>query len=412
MKSYLFAACMLFLVMSCSSDDDVTVPQCAKPTNVSASAVTFESATISWNDNNASSYTVEFGLSGFTIGSGTTSNTNENSIVLSGLTANTSYDVYIKSNCSSTNTSMYTNTFTVTTAAPLVVPQFMPNLSELNLFTGDLENLTPSPYAFVYDLNTPLFTDYAYKHRVIALPPGTTMDYVDNGFPDFPDNTVIAKSFYYFNDERNESLGKKLIETRILIKVAGEWELGNYKWNETQTDAVLDNTTGTVPVTYINASGNTQNVNYVIPSANQCFDCHNNENIVTPIGPKLRTMNFDNQLQDFIDAGHLSNLTDPNTVTVLPNWEDDSYTLEQRARAYFDVNCAHCHSDGGFCQFQTLLRLTYETPFEDSYIFESKDEIDTRMETFNPPYTMPLIGTTMVHDEGYALIRSYLSTLE
>lgn len=413
MKSFLFAAFMLFFVMSCSKDDDpVTIPQCAKPDNVAASNITHESATVSWNSTNASSYTVEFGPSGFALGSGTETDVNDSNLDIANLTANTTYDVYVMANCSSTNTSLYTDVYSFTTAAPLVVPQFMPTLSELNLFSGDLANLTPSPYAFVYDLNTPLFSDYAHKHRVIALPPGTTMDYVDDGFPNFPDNTVIAKTFYYFHDERNEALGKQLIETRLLIKIAGEWELGNYKWNEAQTEAVLDNTTGTVPISYINANGDTQNVNYIIPSANDCFSCHSNNNIVTPIGPKLRTLNFDNQLQNFIAEGHLGNLSDPNTVTVLPNWEDDTYTLEERARAYFDVNCAHCHSDGGYCQFQTLLRLTYETPFEDSYINESKDQIDARMATYNPPYTMPLIGTTMVHDEGYSLIRSYLQTLE
>lgn len=415
MKSYLFSACMLFLVMSCSSDDDTTtttVPQCPKPTNVSTSAITYDSATISWDDNNASTYTVEFGLSGFSIGSGTSSSTDQNDITFSGLMASTSYDVYIKSNCSSSNTSMYTDVFTFTTAAPLVVPEFMPTLSELNLFSGDLEDLTPSPYALEYELSTPLFTDYAHKQRIIALPEGSTMEYVDDGFPNFPDKTVIAKTFYYFNDERDESLGKKIIETRVLIKVSGEWQLGNYKWNEDQTVAVLDNTTGTVPVSFIDADGDSYDINYIIPSENDCIACHNSYDDITPIGPKLRSMNFNDQLQNFIDAGHLTNLTDPNTVSVLPNWLDESYSLEQRARAYFDVNCAHCHSDGGYCEVQTPLRLPYETTLEDSQIYELKDEIDSRMQTYNPPYTMPLIGTSVVHEKGYSLIRSYLSTLE
>lgn len=413
MKSFLFSALMLFLVMSCSSDDDtVTIPQCAKPTNVSASNITYESATISWDDTNASSYTVEFGPSGFSLGSGNDNDLNSNSINLLGLSANTTYDVYVKANCSATNMSMYTDVFSFTTAAPLVVPEFLPNLSDLNLFSGDLENLTPSPYAFEYELSTPLFTDYAHKQRIIALPQGETMEYVDNGFPNFPDKTVIAKTFYYFLDERDESLGKKIIETRVLIKNNGEWQMGNYKWNDSHTVAVLDNTTGNVSVSFIDTDGDSYDIDYVIPSANQCFDCHNSYDIVTPIGPKLRSMNFNNQLQNFIDAGHLTNLTDPSTVSVLPNWLDESYSLEQRARAYFDMNCAHCHSDGGFCEVQTLLRLPFETSFENSYIFESKDEIDSRMATYNPPYTMPLIGTSVVHDKGYSLIRSYLQTLE
>ncbi|SFN93106.1 conserved hypothetical protein, HNE_0200 family [Bizionia echini] len=413
MKNNLLIFFTCLLLASCSSDDDtVTVQQCAKPTNISANAITFESAEIIWSDtNNAGSFTVEYGLTGFMLGSGTTINTTETTALLTNLLANTNYDIYIKTACSVENTSMYSDVFSFTTAAPLVVPQLLPNLSDLNLFSGNLNDLTPSSRAFEYNLNTPLFTDYAHKQRLIALPPGTTMDYVDNGFPDFPNNTVISKTFYYFNDERNESLGKTIIETRILIKINGTWELGNYKWNDSQTDAVLDDMAHTVPVSFVNNNGITNTINYGIPSMQDCIDCHNSNNIVTPIGPKLRTMNFNNQLQDFINSGYLSNLSDPTTVTTLPNWEDTSYTQEERARAYFDVNCAHCHSDGGYCQFQSELRLTYETPFSESMIFERKASIDNRMRSYNPGISMPLIGTSLVHSEGYGLIREYLNSL-
>lgn len=412
MKNLLLIALAALLVFSCSNDDDVIVAQCGKPQNISANNVTFNSATINWDNNSATSYTIEYGVSGFSLGSGTSTDVSDNMATFTGLMASTTYDVYVRTNCSATNTSMYTDVFSFTTAAPLVVPQFTTNLSEMFIYEGDLGDLNPSPYAFEYDLNTPLFTDYAHKQRLIALPPGTTMDYVDDGFPDFPDNTVITKTFYYLNDERDESQGKTIIETRVLIKIEGQWQLRNYKWNGTQTDAVLDDTSSTVPVDYVDANGTTQNVNYVIPSAQDCFDCHNNAGEETPIGPKLRTMNFNNQLEDFIDAGHLGNLTDPTTVATLPNWSDNTtYTLEERARAYFDVNCAHCHQEGGFCEFQSQLRLTYETPFAESYILERKNSIDNRMRFYNQGFSMPLIGTTMVHNEGYALISEYLNSL-
>ncbi|MFL0352067.1 hypothetical protein [Xanthomarina sp. GH4-25] len=295
---------------------------------------------------------------------------------------------------------------------PEVVPEFLPNLSELNLFTENLTDLTPSDRAFIYDLNTPLFTDYAHKQRLIALPEGTSMEYVDDGFPNFPDNTVIAKTFYYFNNERDESEGKILVETRILIKQNGVWELGNYKWNAEQTDAVLDNTTSTVPLSYLNTNGETVNLDYVIPSAQQCIDCHNSNNIIKPIGPKLRSINSNHQLEDWISNNYLTNLTDASQVGVLPNWEDAvNYSLEERARAYFDMNCAHCHSDGGFCQDQSYLRLTYETPLADSYIFEDRINIDARMSFYYQGFTMPLIGTTILHPEGYDLVSQYLDSL-
>src|SRR5690606_41154916 len=53
---------------------------------------------------------------------------------------------------------------------PLVVPESLPSLSQLNLFTENLNDLTPSDRAFIYNLNTTLFSDYSYKQRVLALP--------------------------------------------------------------------------------------------------------------------------------------------------------------------------------------------------------------------------------------------------
>ncbi|HAI18228.1 MAG TPA: hypothetical protein DCM10_09510, partial [Xanthomarina gelatinilytica] len=72
---------------------------------------------------------------------------------------------------------------------------------------------------------------------------------------------------------------------------------------------------------------------------------------------------------------------------------------------------AHCHSDGGFCSDQSYLRLSYDTPFANSYIFESRLNIDARMSMYYSGVSMPLIGTTMMHPEGYDLVRDYLNTL-
>ncbi|GGG56167.1 hypothetical protein [Bizionia arctica] len=413
MKKIIYLVALIFTFTSCSdNDDEVIVAQCDQPQNITVNNITFDSASIIWDNDGNTSYTLEYGLSGFSIGSGTSIDINSNSASLSNLSGNSIYDVYVKANCSASNMSLYTGPISFTTAAPLVVPEFLPNLSDLNLFTENLNDLTPSDRAFIYDLNTTLFTDYSHKQRVLALPEGTTMEYVDDGFPVFPNNTVIAKTFYYFNNERDESEGRQLIETRIIIKKNGVWELGNYKWNANQTDAVLDNTTSTVPISYANNNGATVNVDYVIPSAQDCIECHSSSNVILPIGPKLRAINGNNQLEEWIANNYISNLTDASQVSILPNWEDAvNYTLEERARAYFDMNCAHCHSAGGSCGDQSYLRFDYDTPFADTYILEDKPNIDFRMSMYYDGISMPLIGTTMMHPEGYDLIREYLNTL-
>ena len=413
MKKLLPFILIVLLVMSCKNDDDATVAQCSDPTNLNVDDLTLNSATISWTDaNNAASFRVEYGLSGFNPGSGTTTEINELSVSITGLLSSTEYDVYIEALCSATNQSMQVGPLSFTTKPPLVLPEFTQNLSDMNLFTGDMSDLNITEYAFEYELITPLFTDYAHKQRLISVPQGETMQYIDDGFPDFPDGTVIAKTFYYNNDDRDPSLGRTIIETRVLIKTNGEWELGEYHWNSEQTDAVLSTDAVDYPISFINEDGETIDVDYVIPSATDCFTCHNNGGDETPIGPRLRTMNMNNQLQQLIDANLLTGVTDVSSIAQLPDWEDTSYTMEERSRAYFDVNCAHCHTDGGFCEIQSTLRLSYETPFDDTDIFNRRFSIINRMQTFQQGFSMPYIGVTRVHTEGFELIESYLNSLD
>jgi uncharacterized repeat protein (TIGR03806 family) len=298
---------------------------------------------------------------------------------------------------------------------PAVIAEFRTNLSELNLFTGELSELNSTPYAFEYKISTPSFADYATKQRFIVLPSDTKLEYNGDGLPIFPEGSLIAKTFYYNIDDRDVDLGKQIIETRLLIKINGEWESGDYKWNDEQTDAVLDLNGSTVPVTWINSAGETNSTNYVIPENSQCFTCHNSFGNMTPIGPKLRNLNFtsngENQLQQLINNQNIEGLSNIEAVTSVPNWLDTSASLESRARAYIDVNCAYCHSDGGFCQDQSTLRVDYNTPLADSQIAERRFSIAFRISDYNPGFSMPFIGTTLIHEEGVDLIQSYLNTL-
>ncbi|MFD1017564.1 fibronectin type III domain-containing protein [Winogradskyella rapida] len=410
---------LLFVLLSaCSNDDaDQLIAACDTPTDVTATAISHHSITITWSANDASSsYRVEYGLSGFTVGNGTALLTTNPTVLIDQLEPNTSYDVYVQNLCDTNNESLRTALYNLSTTSAPVIPEFKPQLSELNLFLGPLNSLSISPQAIPYELSTPLFTDYAHKQRLIALPAGTTMAFNGDGLPIFPDQTVIAKTFFYNNDERDLSLGQHIIETRILIKSNGTWQTGNYIWNEEQTDATLDSEGSTLPVSWIDMEGTPQTANYKIPSNTDCFTCHANANTVKPIGPKLRSLNFDingtNQLEQWISNQQLSGVSSSASVRSLPKWDDSSVSLEERARAYMDINCAHCHIPGGHCEDLSTLNLAYETPLEDSDIVEQAFLIDYRMSFYLDGISMPLIGTSMQHTEGVDLIQSYLNTLD
>ncbi|WP_299125251.1 fibronectin type III domain-containing protein [uncultured Winogradskyella sp.] len=415
MKKLTLLFVLAFILLACDKDDGIT-PVCNTVTNVSSISVTSNSAIITWNEFDASAtYNLEFGVSGFTLGNGTTVSESGSSAQLNGLQPNTVYDVYIQTECSSNNLSAYTDVHSFTTSSPPVIPEFRNNLSELNLFSSNLNELNITSLAFEYNLNTTLFSDYASKQRIIALPEGASMTYDGDGLPVFPNNTVIAKTFYYNVNDRDLDLGKQIIETRVLIKLNGNWESGNYTWNDSQTDAILDLDGSVLPVSWIDNDGVTQSVNYKIPSNNDCFTCHQSFDELKPIGPKLRNMNFDingsNQLQQFINNNQLSGIANPSSIGALPNWEDDTFSLEERARAYLAVNCASCHIPGGQCENESTLDFAYETLLENSDIVERKESIRFRVSDYNDGISMPFIGTSILHTEGVQLINDYLDTL-
>ena len=146
--------------------------------------------------------------------------------------------------------------------------------------------------------------------------------------------------------------------------------------------------------------------------------CHQNNGNRTPIGPKIRSMNFDvngsNQLTEFTNKNYLINTPDPSSISSLPNWNDTSYSDEERTKAYFDMNCAHCHSPGGFHNnnYSGNMDFRLETSFEDSQIYENRFSIRTRFPSSIPGYSMPYIGVTIPHQEAIDLIIPYLETLE
>ena len=297
--------------------------------------------------------------------------------------------------------------------------EFLPTLSELQIFKGNPSELQVNSSTIEYSLITPLYSDYAYKFRTISLPEGTQMTYNGEGLLEFPDNTVISKTFYYFNDERNPDLGTKLIETRLLIKKNGVWNMGNYLWNEEQNEAFFGTAAPTVAVDWIDTNGQSRSADYKVPFTVNCTQCHNVNDVSRPIGPKARNLNFTykgrNQLQNFIDKGLLADAPAISQIESVPDWTNTSVDLEARTRAYMDINCAHCHQPGGLQDANVGVRpdFRYEVSYEDSNIFEFKADIRNRVETspgFGP--SMPLIGRNQLHTEGVALIQEYIDSLD
>jgi uncharacterized repeat protein (TIGR03806 family) len=254
--------------------------------------------------------------------------------------------------------------------------------------------------------------------------------------------TVMLKTFYY--DNVQPANNTKIIETRLLVRKNDEWKLYDYVWNENQTEAFLD-TEGNgifVPITWTE-NGATRSIDYKIPSQTECVTCHKiNENNTgeknTPIGPKPQNLNTTynygkfsrNQLEHWKRIGYINN-TLPNLASIYSavDWRDTSKPLELRAKSYIDINCAHCHRVGGHCDyvpqrfnfsnmdmytFGICLPPLFNIP-DNPYVINAGDadhsELMYRINTNEGSEMMPIIGRTIIHEEGVALMREYINSL-
>jgi len=104
--------------------DDVTVeesPACADPTTQTETSITATSADLGWSQaGGITTWIIEWGSQGFTQGSGTTVQTTSNPHNLSGLTASTSYDWYVRAYCGAGDSSAWAGPSTFTTLCSVV----------------------------------------------------------------------------------------------------------------------------------------------------------------------------------------------------------------------------------------------------------------------------------------------------
>ena len=266
-------------------------------------------------------------------------------------------------------------------------------LSAWHFVLSDGAKLTLNTGVVPYDLNTPLFSDYAFKLRALYVPEGKQIAYKADGTLGFPVGSAIMKTFYYpkatGSDAAYTGVARadqtaqggsidlkthRLIETRVLVLQAdGTWTGLPYLWDADQKDATLKIGGASVNLELVGGGGANEKFAYGVPNAQTCEKCHSTESAggagILPIGPKARNMNktyaYDagttkNQLVALDDLKLLSGFTGLAGAPVNADWRDTSQTLEARSKAYLDSNCAHCHNPGGNAA-QSGLMLDFAT---------------------------------------------------
>jgi hypothetical protein len=104
--------------------DEYTPATCFPPSSLGAANVGATSADLYWTSGGASDFRVEYGTSGFALGSGTNVAAFNDTLSLSSLSANTSYDFYVKDSCSTTVTSIWSPVASFTTLPTAVATPY------------------------------------------------------------------------------------------------------------------------------------------------------------------------------------------------------------------------------------------------------------------------------------------------
>jgi uncharacterized repeat protein (TIGR03806 family) len=336
------------------------------------------------------------------------------------------------------------------------------HLSDWGVVSVDDHRFSLSRGFLPYDLNTPLFSDYAHKLRAVWLPSGTQAHYSADGVFEFPVGTIISKTFYYprapapqgallrnedtssdFSGEDLDLRKVRLIETRLLVRQESGWDALAYVWDAAQQEATLEIAGDIKQLDLVSSDGTVLPTNYVVPTRNECANCHATEHAsgkIHPIGLAARHLNktYEHyadgaapQLQRWVERGYLDRA--PGDAPANALWLAGAYDdIERRARSYLDVNCGHCHNPRGAADTSGLFLNAGETSARrlgvckppiaagrgtgGRHVSVMPGEPDASILIFrvagaDPGIMMPELGRTTVHDEGVALLRRWVESL-
>ncbi|PXW75860.1 putative repeat protein (TIGR03806 family) [Blastomonas natatoria] len=308
----------------------------------------------------------------------------------------------------------------------IIEPAFPRKLSEFRFFAGPGAT-RPTPALVAYSLRTPLFSDYAEKQRFVYVPDGERISADGRGRLAFPVGSALIKTFGYGNGK-----AFRPIETRVLLRRANGWEALPYVWNADLSDADLKVAGTRLPVTLTLSDGTSTQISYAVPNKNQCKECHSSSGNIVPIGPIAANM----EIAPTSAAAFRARIDWAGSPIRAdgPVWNDPATgSLDQRARAYLMVNCAHCHNPTGSASnsglfldadagsSRTALGI-YKRPVAagrgsggHEFAIEpgqpARSIMIHRMASTEPGVAMPEVGRSLVHEEGVALIRQWISSL-
>ncbi|MDB5310917.1 MAG: yliI 4 [Gemmataceae bacterium] len=344
---------------------------------------------------------------------------------------------------------------------------FPKKLSDSGLFDS-VKGHKVKPGVIPYSVNAPFWSDGMHKERFIALPPGEGIEFTRSRGWNFPDKTVLVKSFA-LDETDGDPASRRWVETRFLTRQGGEWYGYSYLWNDAGTDATLIDAAGTdKEFTVRTAGGGQRKQVWQYPGRAECMVCHSRaQNYVLGLCEIQMNKDHDygggrveNQIRALERLGMFKvdwyaevkgGVADPvnkpepgqrqpkpsTLFTHLPadlkkltNPYDKSADLTLRAKSWLHANCSSCHVEAG--GGNALMELEFATALDKMRILDVKPVHQTfdlpdaklvvpgapersvllhRLGTRGPGQ-MPPLSTSRVDSEGLELMREWCRSLK
>jgi uncharacterized repeat protein (TIGR03806 family) len=308
---------------------------------------------------------------------------------------------------------------------------FPHRLSETGLFAS-VADQQPAAGVVRYSINAEPWEDSAAAERFIGLPGDSRITKNSNTWQ-FPQDAVLAKTLSIEVDA--SSRRRRRVETQILHNTGSDWRAYCYQWNDAQTDATLLGAEAAERTYEVAGNGHHRRSHHFASRA-ECLRCHN-----PWAGPVLgfqipqldkphqygdRTVR---QLDALVQLGLVDSAVAGEKRRPLADPRNPSADLNERARAYLHVNCAHCHraNAGSAVASQMVYDLPLDQtamigtrPTQGSFGIHAAEVIAPgdpfrsvllyRMSKVGPGH-MPYIGSQLVDADGLALIQRWIKEL-
>ena len=229
---------------------------------------------------------------------------------------------------------------------------FPRRLSETGLFQSVAEQV-PAEGVLRFSINHPMWQDGAVAEHYLGLPNDSKIKVYQTAQPlenmamfqsrlHYPAGTILAKSIRW---------KERWIETQLLHFDGSRWHGYSYVWNAQQSDAELAPREGKELTL-----GEESPKRWRIHSRTECFQCHNpwpeTTLAFTPEQLHQQTRGETSTWVQLQRQGYVQTFDSKREPIAAEECvrialrRDDEASIEDRARSYLHVNCAHCHQFG------------------------------------------------------------------